>query len=50
MAAKPLRCRLGMHKWEIRHEPETGDAFHVCARCGTERSPDGPSVPYGTAG
>jgi hypothetical protein len=47
MARKPLRCRMGMHKWVVEHEPETGAAFHVCARCGTDRAPDGPSVPYG---
>ena len=45
MAAKTLRCRLGMHKWVLQHEPETGSAYYGCARCGKERSPDGPSVP-----
>ena len=47
---KTLRCRLGVHKWVVQHEPETGDAYFACARCGKERSPDGPSVPHGLSG
>ncbi|MRG58860.1 hypothetical protein GE115_03090 [Agromyces sp. CFH 90414] len=38
MAARPLRCRFGMHKWVLRHEPET-EAYHECARCLKVRSP-----------
>jgi len=49
MAGKPLRCRLGMHKWVLHHEPETGATFHECARCGKDRSPDGPLPPIGMA-
>ena len=47
MAGIPLRCRLGMHKWVLHHEPETGDWFHECALCGKDRSPDGPLPPIG---
>ena len=45
MAGKPLRCRMGMHKWVAQHQVETGVGFYVCARCGQDRAPDGPSVP-----
>ena len=47
MAGKPLRCRLGMHKWVLQHEPETGTRFYECARCGKDRSPDGALPPIG---
>ena len=41
MASKPIRCSFGMHKWIVQHQPENGEAYHVCARCGKERDPDG---------
>ena len=39
MAGKSLRCRLGMHKWVVHRDIEAG-AWHQCARCGKERTPD----------
>ncbi len=50
MAGKPLRCRMGMHKWVVQHQVETGVGFYVCARCGMDRAPKGPSVPHGLSG
>jgi hypothetical protein len=46
MAKKSLRCRLGMHKWVVQAAPEDG-TFHVCARCGKERTPDAPPPAVG---
>lgn len=45
MDEKNWECRIGIHKWVLEHEPEGGAAYHVCARCGKERTPDGRSVP-----
>lgn len=45
MGAKSVRCRLGLHKWVTAREPESGSGYLLCARCGKERSPDGPSIP-----
>ncbi|WP_165308146.1 hypothetical protein [Agromyces binzhouensis] len=45
MAEKNWECRIGIHKWVLQHEPESGTAYYACARCGTERSPDGSRVP-----
>ena len=50
MARKPLRCRIGLHKWVVQHQVETGVGFYVCTRCEMERAPDGPSVPHGLSG
>ena len=44
--AKPLRCRLGWHRYIKIHTPETIDAvpfFLRCERCGHER--DVPTPP-----
>jgi hypothetical protein len=32
MRGKPLRCRLGMHKWVVRREPDV-EPYFECARC-----------------
>lgn len=45
MGAKPMRCRIGLHKWVAAREAESGSGYFMCARCGKERSPDGPRVP-----
>jgi hypothetical protein len=29
---KPFRCRLGIHKWVVRREPDVAP-YHECARC-----------------
>jgi hypothetical protein len=41
MAGKPFTCSLGLHKWVVQHQPESGAAYHACARCGKERDPGG---------
>jgi len=41
MAGKPFRCSFGLHKWVVQHQPESGEVFHVCARCGKEKNPGG---------
>lgn len=49
MAGRKLRCRLGVHKWVLHHEPESGTRFYQCAHCGKDRSPDGALPPIGMA-
>src|SRR5687768_461162 len=31
--ARPLRCRLRLHAWEYRENPETHEHYQVCLRC-----------------
>ncbi len=47
MTGKTWRCRLGMHKWVMHHQEETGARYFECARCGKDRSPDGQLPPIG---
>ncbi len=35
--AKPLRCRLRLHKWDDRENPETHEVYQVCLRCNAYR-------------
>lgn len=42
MGERPLRCRVGMHKWVVRREPGV-TPFHQCVRCGKVRSDDIPA-------
>ncbi|WP_157487940.1 MULTISPECIES: hypothetical protein [unclassified Leifsonia] len=42
MPTRPLRCRVGLHAWVLKHQEETGVAYHACALCGVDRSDDGP--------
>ena len=30
---KPLRCRLGIHRWDERQNPETHERYQVCELC-----------------
>ena len=32
MRSKPFRCRLGIHKWVVRREPDV-EPYFECARC-----------------
>ena len=34
---KPLRCRLRLHAWEERENPETHAPYQVCLRCNAYR-------------
>jgi hypothetical protein len=36
MARKPLLCRLGIHRWQDRRNPESGELYISCARCGKD--------------
>jgi hypothetical protein len=36
MRGKPFRCRLGIHKWVLRREPDT-EPYFECARCSKVR-------------
>lgn len=31
--ARPLKCRLGLHDWDDRENPETHERYQVCLRC-----------------
>ena len=31
--ARPLRCRLSLHAWEYRENPETHEHYQICGRC-----------------
>ena len=31
--ARPLRCRLRLHAWEYRENPETHEHYQICVRC-----------------
>jgi hypothetical protein len=35
--AKPLRCLLRLHSWDVRENPETGAHYQVCVRCNAYR-------------
>ena len=35
--ARPLRCRLRLHRWEYRENPETHEHYQVCLRCNAYR-------------
>lgn len=32
-----LLCRIGVHRWMVQSDPETGAPFQECDRCGKER-------------
>ena len=37
---RALRCLLGRHDWEHKHNPEVGGpggGYDVCSRCGKEK-------------
>ncbi len=46
--AKPLKCRLGLHAWETRTNPETQEHYDVCVRCDAYR--DKGTIAPGAAG
>ena len=31
--AKPLRCRLGIHRWQTLRNPESNELYISCERC-----------------
>jgi hypothetical protein len=46
--AKPLRCRLRLHRWEYRENPETQEHYEICVRCDAYR--DRGTSPWGGSG
>ena len=38
---KPLRCRLRLHRWDQRENPETHDLYEVCLLCDAYRDHPG---------
>jgi hypothetical protein len=48
--AKPLRCRLRLHAWEDRENPETRDRYQVCVRCDAYRDRGRAAPGAGAAG
>lgn len=34
---RPLRCRLGLHRWEEQENPETKERYELCTRCDAYR-------------
>jgi hypothetical protein len=37
MARKPWKCRLRLHDWDDRENPETHERYEVCLRCNAHR-------------
>jgi len=48
--AKPLKCRLGLHAWENRKNPDTKEYYEVCPRCDAYRERGGAAPGAGAAG
>lgn len=48
--AKPLRCRLRLHNWEDRENPETHERYQVCLRCNAYRDRGNAAPGAGAAG
>ena len=48
--AKPLKCRLKLHIWERRENPETHDHYEVCVRCDAYRDRGSAAPGAGAAG
>ena len=46
MPAKPFRCRLGIHKWVVRREPDT-EPYFECARCSKVQVTELPMIGMG---
>lgn len=47
---KPLRCRLRLHSWEVRENPETRERYEVCVRCDAYRDRGRAAPGAGAAG
>jgi hypothetical protein len=48
--AKPLKCRLRLHNWEDREDPETHERYQVCLRCNAYRDRGNAAPGAGAAG
>lgn len=36
----PLRCRFGLHDWQLERNPENGATYRRCARCDKDNTDD----------
>jgi hypothetical protein len=34
---KSMRCRLRLHRWDERENPETKELYQICLRCNAYR-------------
>jgi hypothetical protein len=48
--AEPLKCRLRLHDWEHRENPETHERYQVCLRCNAYRDRGNAAPGAGAAG
>jgi hypothetical protein len=37
MPAKPLKCRLHLHTWKVKHNEEDGSPDQECVHCSDQR-------------
>ncbi len=49
-ARRPLRCRLGLHRWEEQENPETKERYELCSRCDAYRERPRAAPGAGAAG
>ena len=47
---RPLKCRLGLHRWDERENPETKERYEICQRCDSYRDRPGAAPGAGFAG
>jgi hypothetical protein len=47
--AKPWKCRLRLHEWDDRQNPETHERYQVCVRCDAYRDKGGARPDGGAA-
>jgi hypothetical protein len=48
--AKPWKCRLRLHDWDDRENPETHEHYEVCLRCNAYREKGRAAPGAGAAG
>ena len=48
--AKPWKCRLRMHDWDDRENPETHEHYEICLRCNAYRERGRAAPGAGAAG
>lgn len=47
---RPLRCRLGLHRWDEQENPETKERYELCSRCDAYREHPRAAPGAGAAG
>ena len=47
---RPLKCRLGLHRWDERQNPETRERYEICLRCDSYRDRPGAAPGAGFGG